>query len=250
MRQAAQHLIKIAHRHVASGSGVRGSALENLFGAGIVGGQSLAGLRGHVFQAGGQQRVPHFGEVLIPVDLPCQLGRSASVGSVHELDVLQMIHARAIRGCGNCLRYVGVRGQSEFVERGEEMIVAGFVARLPVAHRPGVDHLVVEHVIAVSAACRRLGGVVLAGVAGRGQQPRRRPVHAQAAGGREIHQIFGINRAIQMIVQISTLGQVAHKGQQQRRLLAYGVQVAGRALLSTLGSAYRSQQQGAQQLHQ
>ena len=49
-----------------------------------------------------------------------------------------------------------------------------------------------------------------------------------------------------MIVQISTLGQVAHKGEQQRRLLAHGFQIAGRALLRTLGSGHRSQQQKQQ----
>ena len=146
-----------------------------------------------------------------------------------------MIHAGAIRGGGDCLRDMSVRGQAEFVEGGEEMIVAGFVAWLPVAHRPGVDHLVVEHVIAVAAAGCGFGGVVFAGVAGRGQQARRRAVDAEAAVGREIDQIFGVDRAVEMIVQISTLGQVADKSQQQLRLFANRVEVAGGALLGTLG---------------
>ena len=110
----------------------------------------------------------------------------ASIGGVHELNVLQVIHAGAIRSCGNRLRYMGVRGQTEFVEGCEEVIVTGFVAWPPVAHRPGVDHLIVENVIAIAAAGPGLGRVVLAGIAGAGEQPGRSAVHAELAVGGEI----------------------------------------------------------------
>src|ERR1700693_3720291 len=49
-----------------------------------------------------------------------------------------------------------------------------------------------------------------------------------------------------MIVQISTLRQVALKGQQQRRLLPDGVQITRRALLRSLTSSQSSQQQNQQ----
>jgi hypothetical protein len=49
-----------------------------------------------------------------------------------------------------------------------------------------------------------------------------------------------------MIVQISTLGQVAQKSQQQLWLLADAFEVKRRALLSTLGSGQTGQQQNQQ----
>ena len=146
--------------------------------------------------------------------------------------------ARLRRG-GDCLGHVGVRGQTKFVERGEEMIVAGFVAGLPVAHRPGVDHLVVENVVAVSAAGGGFRGIGLAGIAGRGEQARRCAVGAQAAVGGEIHQIFGVDCPIEMVVEISALGQVVKESQQQLRLFTSALQGEGSTLLRTLGGGER-----------
>ena len=143
---------------------------------------------------------------------------------MHELDILKMVHASAVRSRGDRVRDMSVRGQTEFFKAREEMIVAGFVARPPVAHRPGIDHLVVEYVIAVTAAGCGFGGIGFTGVAGRCDQAGRCAVHAQSAIRGEIHEIFGVDCAIQMIVQISALGQVADKSQQQLRLLANAVQ--------------------------
>ena len=140
------------------------------------------------------------------------MSRGTGVGGVHELDVLQIIHACTIRCCRDSFRHMGVRSQAEFVEGGEEMIVARSLPRIPVAHRPGIDHLAVEDAIDVRAANRGFGGVGLARITGRRDQARRRAVHAQAAGGREIYEVFSIDCAVQMIVQISTFWHVAHKG--------------------------------------
>ena len=89
------------------------------------------------------------------------------------------------------------------------MIVTGFFARLPVTHGPGVDHLAIEDVIDVSAAGGGFGVVGFAGIARRGKEAGGGAVYAETAGGGEIDEIFGIDGAIEMIVQISTLGQVA-----------------------------------------
>src|SRR5208282_1013123 len=128
-----------------------------------------------------------------------------------------------------------VRGQAELVESSEEMIVTGFFARLPVAHGPGVDHLAVEDVIDVSAAGGGFGGVGFAGIARRGEEVGGGAVHAQAAGGGEIDEILGIDGAVEMIVQVSTFGQVAQEGQKQSGLFAEGIEITGGALLSGLG---------------
>src|ERR1039458_8383382 len=48
-----------------------------------------------------------------------------------------------------------------------------------------------------------------------GKQARGCTVHAQAAGGGEIDQIFGVDCAVQMVVQISTLWQIAQKGDRK-----------------------------------
>jgi hypothetical protein len=142
---------------------------------------------------------------------------------MHELYILQMIHASAIGCDGDCLGNMRVRRQAEFIEGGEKMIMARFIAGLPVAHRPGIDHLVEENLVAVSTAGGRFDGISFAGIAGRGKQARRCAVRAQAAVGGEIHQIFCVDCSVKVIVEISALRQLMEESQQQLRLLANAV---------------------------
>src|SRR4029077_9714737 len=103
----------------------------------------------------------HLSEVVGPFHLGCELSRLPSVGRVHEFDVLQMVLSRAIRRRRHALAYVSAESQSEFLERGKEVIVSRLLPRPPVAHRPCVNYLVVKNVIAVRAPHRRLGRVAL-----------------------------------------------------------------------------------------
>ena len=190
--------------HPGAASG--GAALENFFGAGIVGGDTLAGFSGDIFHAASEEGVAHFGVIGIPVDFSGELRRATGIGRMHKLDILQMVHAGAIGGGGDGFGDMGIGGQTELVEGGEEMIVTRFVARAPIAHGPGVNHLAVEDVIDVAATGGGFGGVGFTGVTGRSEQVRRCAVDAQVARGGEIDEIFGVDGTVEMVVQISALG--------------------------------------------
>ena len=60
-------------------------------------------------------------------------------------------------------------------------------------------------------------------------------VDAEVAGGGEIDEILRVDCAVEMVVEISTFGQVAQEGQEQSGLFANGVEVTGGALLGGLG---------------
>ncbi len=64
---------------------------------------------------------------------------------------------------------------------------------------------------------------MLAGIARRGEQARGRAVDAEIVGGGPINHVFGVDRAVEMVVQVSTFGDVAQEGEQQGRLMADGV---------------------------
>src|SRR5690348_335351 len=106
----------------------------------------------------------------------------------------------------------------------------------PVAHGPGVDDLVVEDMVAVSAADGGLGRVMLAGIAGRRYQLRGRAIDAEIVGGGEVDQVFGVNGAVKMVVEVCALGHLVQKGEQERGLQADGVEVTRGFLLGGLGS--------------
>src|SRR5579863_10689881 len=144
--QAAERLIEIADGNAASGFGGGGAALQFGAGAGVVLGQLFAGGGGDVFQTGIQQLLAESRVIGVVADFRTKLCGISAVGSVHEFHVLQMIAAGAIHHRHYGFRRVQVRGQAELIEGGEEVVVAGFVARLPVAHGPGIDDLVVENV--------------------------------------------------------------------------------------------------------
>ena len=193
LRKAAEHLIEIADGHVASWLGTGGSAFKFAVGAGFVCGRESGWWWRDFFQSAGQQLVAHFGEAVIIVDpilaptlLPIlvptlipialvaeaggELWSGVAVGGVHELDVLHVLFGGAVDDGGDGFGGVIVDCEFELVEGGEEMVVAGLVAGTPVAHRPGVDDLVVEDVVVIGAADGGLGRVMLAGIAGRSDQ--------------------------------------------------------------------------------
>ena len=170
-----------------------------------------------------------------PSELHAEFRGGASVGRVHEFHVLHVFLGSAVDDGSDGFGDVVVGGESEFVEGGEEMVVAGFVAGTPVAHRPGVDDLVVEDVVVVGAADAGLWRVVLAGIAGRAEQSRSGAVDAEIVGRGPVDHVFGIDGAVEVIVQVAALGHVVQKCQQQRRLVADGVEIARGFLLGGLG---------------
>jgi len=234
VRQSAQHLIDVADRDAASGFSFRRSAFQFGARAGLVLGQRLTGCGGDFFEASRQQAVAHLGEVAVPTQLHAQFGGRASVGRMHEFDVFDMLARGAIDHGGDRFGYVAVRCQAELVEGSEEVVVTGFVSGAPVAHGPGIDDLVIEDVVVIGAADSRLGRVFLAGIAGGSHEARGGAVHAEIVGDGEVNQIFGVDRAIEVIVQIAAFRHVVEKSQQQRGFLAYRVQIARRFLLGSL----------------
>ena len=157
-----------------------------------------------------------------------------------------MIHAGAIGRSCDRLRHMRMRSKTELIEGTEELIVPGLLARLPVAHGPCIDHLVIEDMIAVSAASGRLGGIDFTWIARRRQQAGRSPVHTEAAGGGEIDQIFRIDCAIKMIVQISAFRHLVQECEQQTGLLAHRLEITAGALFRALRRGECSQQHDQQ----
>ena len=211
--QAAQHLVKVADGDVAAGFGVGRTAFQFGAGAGFVFRQSLAGRGGDFLQAAGQKLLAHFGEVVFPGQAHAELGGGASIGGVHEFDILHVFAGGAVDHGGDGLGDMVVRGQSELVEGGEEVVVAGLVAGAPVAHGPCVDDLVVEDVVVVGAADAGLRRVMFAGIAGGAQQAGRGAVDAEIVGCREVEKVLGVDRAIEVVVQIAALGDIVQESQ-------------------------------------
>src|SRR5208282_6666850 len=108
----------------------------------------------------------------VPAELQAESRRRQSVGGVHELDVLYVLTGGAVDHRRHGFGLMTVDRRSELVEGGEKMVVAGFVAGAPVAHRPGVDDLVVEHMVVIGAADGGLRRIFLAGIARRSNQLR------------------------------------------------------------------------------
>ena len=196
--------------------------------------EGLAGGGDDFFQTSGKKLFARLGKVGFPSELHPKLDGGEAVGGMHELDVLHVFLGGAIDHGGDGLRRVVVGGEFEFVECREEMIVTGFIAGPPIAHGPGVDDLVVKDLVVIRASDRRLGSVSIAGVAGRSQQARGRAVNAEIVGGREVDEIFGVDSAAEMVVQVSALRHVVQKRQQHRRLLADGIEIAGSFLFGGL----------------
>lgn len=107
---------------------------------------------------------------------------------------------------GQLVTYAVDRSQFEFFESSEKVVVAGIAGAVPVAHRPGVDQLIVENSVVIGAADGWFVGVLGAGcVAGRGRQARDAAVDAEIVLGCVVDPIFRIHGTGQMIVEITTL---------------------------------------------
>src|SRR5215471_8865090 len=197
-------------------------------------GESLAGCCGDFFESAGEQSVAHFAVVVFPSELHRELWGGASVGGVHELDVLQVLFGSAIDDRGDAVGSVVVRGESELAEGSEEVIVARFLARAGVAHRPRVDDLVIENLVTIGAADRGLGSVVLTGIAGWGYESRCGAVNAEVVRRGEVYEVLGVDRSREVVVEISALGHVVEEGEEQRWLIADRVEIAGGSLLRSL----------------
>ena len=118
-----------------------------------------------------------------------------------------------------------VGGGAELVEGGEEMVVAGFTGdRHEGPHREGVDRGGIE-----SGVLDDLGQGRPVAAAGPGAESVGLALDAQAALAAPGDQALGIDRARQVVVQVTALGKAAQEGEQQRRLIADLVEIAGRA---------------------
>ena len=235
-RHSAKNLIEITDGEAASRFGARCAALQFGTGAGVVFGEGLAGGGGDFFQAAGQQILAHAGEVVVPSQFHAEFRGGVAVGGMHELDVLHVFFRGAIRDAGHRFGGVIFSHRQELVEGSKEMVMGGFVARPPIAHRPGVDDLPVENLIVVGAANRRLGSVFFAGITRSAEQTGSGAVDAKIVGSSPVDHVFGIDRAREVIVQVAPFGHVVQEREQQRGLVADGVEVAGSTLLGCLRS--------------
>src|SRR5579864_1943872 len=104
-----------------------------------------------------------------------------------------------------------VRCEAKLVEGGEEVVVTRFRSVAPVAHGPRVDDLVVENMVVVGATDGGLGRVVLAIIAGRGEQAGSGPIDAVVVGGGKVDQIFRVQSAVEMGVEVSSFWHVVHE---------------------------------------
>src|SRR6266571_3196770 len=96
-------------------------------------------------------------------------------------------------------------GWSEFAERIEEMIVTALAGKLPVAHRPRIDHLTVEHRVRERSACHWLSRLRIATRLRRWQQRHRCSVDAEPIVRGPLNIRLGINRAGKVIMEIAAL---------------------------------------------
>ncbi len=90
------------------------------------------------------------------------------------------------------------------------MIVAGFPRRIPVAHGKSIDHLVVERRITQRRICWRFAGRI---VARRRQEGASLAVDTKPRLRSEIDQSLGVDRACQMIVQVTALGDLPQEAE-------------------------------------
>jgi hypothetical protein len=123
-RQAAQHLIKVAHGDGTSGLGVGRAAFQFGAGAGVIFCESLAGGGSDFFQAARKKFFSHIRKVVVPLQLPGKRRSSAAVGGVHELHVLRVFAGGTVDDGSDGLGGVVMGRRAELFEAGEEMIVA------------------------------------------------------------------------------------------------------------------------------
>src|ERR1035441_8644752 len=127
------------------------------------------------------------------------------------------------------------------------MVVTRFLLAMPVAHRPGVHQLIVENVVLIGAAHRRLVPVRLARIARRRNQLRGAAVHAESVLRGPVDEAFRINRAAQVDMQIAALGHLLQKCQQQSRLMTHRFQILRRLLLRALRPGNLCQRKNGQE---
>src|SRR5437660_11577003 len=144
---------------------------------------------------------------------------------MHEFQVQQVVSGSTTPGLSQHLAGVQAGSKVELIEVSEEVVMTGFRAWNPIAHRPSVDDLVIKHMILVSAGDGGLVGVLLTGITRRGDQDRRGVVHAHAAVGGVVDEGLRINGSVQMIVQVSPFWHRLEERQQQRRLATNGFQI-------------------------
>jgi hypothetical protein len=179
----------------------------------------------------------HFGEIVIPAQLGPQLRGSVSVGRHHEFDILQVIVGSARCDLSQLVAHTVQRREEELVESCEEMVVARSLVGSPVAHRPRIDELVVENMIAIGALNCGLAGVRRArGIAGRRQKVRRAAIHAEVVACRIVDPTLCVDGATHVIVQVAALGHLLEKGEQQGRIVADRIELAGSSLLGSLSA--------------
>ena len=107
------------------------------------------------------------------------------------------------------------------------MVVAGFPRRIPVAHGKSIDHFVVERRITQRRSCWRFAGRI---VARRRQEGTSLAVDTKPRLRSEIDQSLGVDRACQMVVQVTALGDLPQEREQEQRLLTDGVEISGCSL--------------------
>src|SRR5262249_5042383 len=124
----------------------------------------------------------------------------------------------------------------------EEVVVARFITSMPVAHRPGVNNLVVKNMVSVGTANAGLRRVVVTRIARRSYETRTGALDAKIVGSSEVDEVFGVNSAGQMIMQVAALGHLTQEGENERGIFAHRFEITRSTLLWGLSDGQRWEQ--------
>ena len=156
---------------------------------------------------------------------------------LHQLEILLVLRGGARRDLVEKLTGMTRVGAAEFGEGSEEMVVARYgLGGDEAAHGKGIDQLVVK-----SLVLERFRGWNVAGLAdrlglGSGldrlrlREPLRHSVYAELVIGADADERLGVDRAIQMIVQIGALRHALQEVAQSERVVADSFELLHRAL--------------------
>src|SRR5581483_7268723 len=122
--------------------------------------------------------------------------------------------------------------QTEPTESCEKVIVTGFMAALPVPHRPCIDDRVVE----IGIVVRTLGGRSCSvrgasRVAFAGYRAACASVETELVLGGIVDEVFRVDCAAEVIVEIASFGHIAQESKRQSGLIANAFEIAISAFL-------------------
>ncbi len=198
--------------------------------------------RGNILgQAPGEQLAAQTGQILTPGEILGDGVQPIPGRRFHQLEILLVLRGGPRRDLVEKRARVARVGATELGERPEEMIVPGLALRRhEAAHREGIDQLVIEMLV-----LGHIGGSDVAGLAdrlglgarldrlrlGEGLGDR---IDAQPILTANADEGLGIDRPVEMIVQVGALRHALEKSIEGERIAPNGIERLCRAKLAVL----------------